>query len=262
MKFFTRLASLLMAVVIVLAAVAPAQASYAAAKDIVKVEFQNKTGGQATLSLSGPHSYYFYLNTGKTKAEIIPGKYTYSYTACGQAKTGKFNAKNDGVTLTLPKCSEDNKKSGESKITIKNNTGSSFYLTLTGPKTYTLYISAKSTKATVVSGKYKFSYQACDKTNTGNFNAKGNANLVLQKCKEDKSGGGLSNVTIKNNTGGSIYIYLNGPKSYTFYFSSGTSKMEVAGGKYQYTAYGCGGASISGTKNFKGKNDMWSFWCY
>ena len=260
MKFSTSMASIFLALIIMLTAVAPAEASYVAAKEFVKVEFQNKTGALVTLILTGPHSYYYYLNTGKTKVEIIPGNYTYSYTACGQSKTGKFNAKNDGANLTLPKCSEE-KKSGESKVTFKNNSGASFYLTLTGPKTYSFYLSTGTTKMTILSGKYKYSYQACGQTKTGNFNAKGAANLVIAKCKEEKSGGG-ANITIKNNTGGSLYIYLTGPKSYTFYFSTGTSKIEIAAGKYSYTAYGCGGATISGTKNFKGKNDTWTFWCY
>jgi hypothetical protein len=259
MKGSIRLASVFLALVIVFTALAPAQTTFAAAKDIVKVEFQNKTGVAVALSLSGPHSYYFYLNTGKTKVDVIPGKYTYSYTVCGQTKTGKFNAKNDGANLTLPKCS-DEKGSGESKITFKNTTGASLYVYLSGPKSYTFYLSTGTTKVDVMAGKYTIKYHACDQDKSGKLNAKNNTNYALAKCKEEKSKGEVK-VTIKNNTGGSLYIYLSGPHSYYFSFSSGTSKMEIIGGSYSYTAYGCG-ASISGTKNLKGNSINWTFWCY
>lgn len=259
MKGSMRLASVLLALVIVFTALAPAQTTFAAAKDIVKVEFQNKTGSAVALSLSGPHSYYFYLNTGKTKVEVIPGKYTYSYTVCGQTKTGKFNAKNAGANLTLPKCSDD-KNSGVSKVSFKNSTGAALYVYLTGPKSYTFYLPTGTTKVDVISGKYTIKYQACGQDKSAKLNAKNNTNYALAKCKEDKSGGQVK-VTIKNNTGGSLTLYLSGPHSYYFSFSSGTSKMEIIGGKYDYTAYGCG-TSISGTKTLKGNNINWTFWCY
>jgi len=60
-------------------------------------------------------------------------------------------------------------------------------------------------------------------------------------------------VTIKvnNKTGGNITLTLSGPASYTFTLGPGTHKLKVLPGKYNWTAWGCGGASDSGTYNTK-----------
>ena len=160
-----------LAAVLLLSAVAPAFAAPERTKDKVNVQFQNKTGASVRITLTGPATVYLTLNTGKTKSELVPGTYKYSYTACGKTNTGTFKVKKAGATLTLPKCGKEGgaKAAGEGKIKIKNDTS------------------------------------------------------------------------------GTITIYLTGPQNYTFYVSPGTSQLKVAKGKYDYTAYGCGGSTDSGT---------------
>lgn len=171
--------SLLLALMMIGVLAAPAYAEVQAAGNTVQVQIQNKSNEPVRLTLSGAATYRFDLGTGKTKVDVVPGKYNYSYQACGQMNTGKFNAQK-GATLVLPKCG--------------------------------------------------------------------------------KEAGGEIKVTIKNKTGGIITIYLWGPKSYTFSFPSGTSKMSIVPGKYNFTIYGCG-TSMSGTRNFKGGGNIWTFWC-
>ncbi len=65
-------------------------------------------------------------------------------------------------------------------------------------------------------------------------------------------------VNIINDTGGWITIYLTGPAKYTFEIPDGEKMLNMCGGSYSYTAYGCGGASINGTA---GDGDEIEFWC-
>jgi hypothetical protein len=65
-------------------------------------------------------------------------------------------------------------------------------------------------------------------------------------------------IDIKNDTGGQVTLYLKGPASFTFYISSGNQTLSVCKGTYSYTAYGCGGASTTGSITTNGEL---KFWC-
>ena len=56
-----------------------------------------------------------------------------------------------------------------------------------------------------------------------------------------------SSIDISNTTGGQVTLYLKGPGAFTFYINPGDSSLPVCSGTYSYTAYGCGGASDTGT---------------
>ena len=56
-----------------------------------------------------------------------------------------------------------------------------------------------------------------------------------------------SSIDISNTTGGTVTLYLSGPTNYTFYLGTGDTSISVCPGTYSYTAYGCGGASDSGS---------------
>jgi hypothetical protein len=56
-----------------------------------------------------------------------------------------------------------------------------------------------------------------------------------------------SKIDISNTTGGLVTLYLRGPASFTFYINPGDTSLSVCSGTYSYTAYGCGGASDTGT---------------
>lgn len=67
-----------------------------------------------------------------------------------------------------------------------------------------------------------------------------------------------SSIEIDNSTGGLLTLYLNGPADYSFYLQAGTQSVTVCSGSYSYTAYGCGGASISGVIN---SGESHQFYC-
>jgi hypothetical protein len=65
-------------------------------------------------------------------------------------------------------------------------------------------------------------------------------------------------ISIINDTGGIVTLYLSGPAKFTFRVGTGTQSVSVCPGTYSYTAYGCGGASKSGTAS---PGDEIEFWC-
>lgn len=67
--------------------------------------------------------------------------------------------------------------------------------------------------------------------------------------------GGLS---IQNDTGASVTLYLSGPTNFTFYLSTGSTSLSVCPGTYSYTAYGCGGATDKGTMS---SGESHTFFC-
>jgi hypothetical protein len=146
-------------------------------------------------------------------------------------------------------------------VNLQNKTGSSVRITLTGPQTVYLTLSIGKNKAELLPGTYRYSYDACGKTNTGNFKViKAGATLTLPKCKTG-GGAGEGKQKISNNTGGTLTIILSGPKNYTFYVETGKSQITIVKGKYNYTIYGCGGAVLTGSRKLPGGGN-WVFWCY
>jgi hypothetical protein len=55
-----------------------------------KVTIVNDTGSTLTLILSGPAYYTFYLQPGKTKIDVIQGKYEYSAYGCSDSESGSI----------------------------------------------------------------------------------------------------------------------------------------------------------------------------
>ena len=58
--------------------------------------------------------------------------------------------------------------------------------------------------------------------------------------------GETGKIVINNATNGVMTIILSGPASYSYQLPVGSNTLEICGGSYTYTAYGCGGGSISG----------------
>lgn len=65
-------------------------------------------------------------------------------------------------------------------------------------------------------------------------------------------------ISVVNDTGAYVTIYLKGPAAFTFNVAAGNQTISVCSGNYSYTAYGCGGASVNGTAS---DGDEIEFWC-
>ncbi len=68
----------------------------------------------------------------------------------------------------------------------------------------------------------------------------------------------VSSIEIDNTTGGALTLKLNGPASYSFNLGTGITNLSVCPGSYTYDAWGCGGASDSGSIN---SGESHEFYC-
>jgi hypothetical protein len=244
---------------LLISAFMPAQTS----TGTVKAVFNNKTAEQVSISLTGPAAYTFSLPPGKSNQQVLPGKYHYTYTACGEPKSGNFTVKKNGDTLTLAACPKKPPTPPATyKLVLNNKTGQVVKITLSGPVTYTFTLQPGKTSQDVKPGKYRYSYQACQGEKKGTLEVKKNGTLLtLAACpKNKKPGGGEVTVKIKNDTGGTVWLTLTGPANYNFTLNPGRSTITVLKGKYSYKIYGCGGGTATGTRQI-GNNLEWRFWC-
>jgi hypothetical protein len=124
-----------------------------------KLTIDNKTGANVTVSLSGPRSYTLTATPGKSIHAVDPGKYKYSYQACGAAKKGTLTVQAKAAKLPIAKCVM-------AGVTIQNDTGSNIYLTLSGTASYSFTLAPGKTKISVIKGKYVYRVSgACGATN-------------------------------------------------------------------------------------------------
>jgi hypothetical protein len=139
---------------------------------------------------------------------------------------------------------------GDPELTINNQTGQVFYVTLTGPQTYTIQVAAGKNKITVVKGEYTLSYFACGAQQTKTVNVKKSGASIKLVCETEKKGK-TPKLTIDNKTG-PLYVTLTGPKTYSFYAQGGKTAFEVEEGEYEVSYFACG-AQTKVTVNVKKK---------
>lgn len=162
-----------------------------------------------------------------------------------------------GATLQPAQAAENDTLS----LLIINKTGETIQLTLVGPATYTFTLQAGKSTQQVLPGKYKYQYFACQGKKTGTFTiSKDGKKLLLASCSKNQKSK-LARVKIDNRTGGFVWLNLVGPATYQFSLKPGKSEIWVIKGKYTYTAFGCGGASVSGTRKLN-SGMLWSWYCY
>ena len=123
---------------------------------LVKLTFVNKTGATIpVLALKGAKTYYFYnVPTGQNTFYVPKGKYLVHYMACGRDRLKYFTITSDVkfITVACP----------TAKITILNKTGSTLFLYLSGPASYTLALLPGRTKITILRGTYTYTgFNAC-----------------------------------------------------------------------------------------------------
>jgi hypothetical protein len=135
----------------------------AAAETGLKLIVDNKSGGELVLTLSGPRSYSFTAAKGKNVFYVEPGKYSYTYKACGANRDGSIVISGKGGKLPIAKCVM-------ATVTMVNDTGGSFYLTITGTASYQLTIPTGKSKINVLKGKYEYRVSGSCGSTSGTIN--------------------------------------------------------------------------------------------
>ena len=158
------------------------------------------------------------------------------------------------------------------KLIVQNESGGTLYVSLSGPKTYA-FSTSKAGRAefgNIEPGKYKITLRASTcadmisvtKTLTGTVNLKEKvcAKQGSDKSKKPKT----ASLTVDNRTGGTLYVTLSGPKTYSFSTTQqGKTTFEgIEPGRYTITvrSSACGG-SLTYNKNISGKASLKPFIC-
>jgi len=129
--------------------------------------------------------------------------------------------------------------SGVPVLTLTNQTGETFYVTLTGPSSYWFQVLPGKNNFEVMQGEYTLSYFACGAQQTNTVNVKKSGATLKLTCGATDKSGNAPVLNINNKTGGSFYLTLTGPKTYTFNVPTGKSTYQVDQGTYDVSYYAC-----------------------
>ena len=229
----------------------------------VKVVFNNKTAEQVRISLTGPATYSFKLPTGKSNQQVLPGRYRYTYTACGVQKRGSVTLKTSGDNLVIDECPRVPLTLPETyRVVVNNKTGETVSLLVYTPERFTISLQPGKTELDLRPGSYGYRYTACQKLHLGGFEADKDGRVVtLEGCPVSRTSiSGVVQVKIKNVTGVPLLMKLVGAETYNFKLPDGSSWIKVERGRYAYTITGCGGKTIKGYKQF-GPDMEWRITC-
>jgi hypothetical protein len=138
-----------------------------AAGDTVRVTVQNKTGAVLSqLVFAGPKTYTFTnVPIGKSTYEILKGKYTIQYKACGANRSKRVTILSN-YKFTTVGCPL-------AKVNVINESSGMLFLNLKGPVDYRFVIPPGTTPINVVKGTYEFTGTLPCGSSTGTIKVKG-----------------------------------------------------------------------------------------
>jgi hypothetical protein len=229
----------------------------------VKVVFNNKTAERVRISLTGPATYSFKLPAGKSNQQLLPGRYRYTYTACGVQKRGSVTLNTSGDTFVIDECPRVPLTPPDTyRVVVDNKTSETVSLLVIRPERFTIVLQPGKTELDLKPGSYGYRYVACQKLHYGGFHADKDGRVVtLKGCPVSRTSiPGVVQVKIKNDTGVPILMKLVGAKTYNFTLPDGNSWIKVERGRYAYIITGCGGETIKGYKQL-GPDMEWGFKC-
>lgn len=128
----------------------------------------NKTKETVQLTLTGPATYVFTVQPGKSTQQLLPGKYQYTYNACEGKKKGTVVVSNKSKQLVLAACPKNKKTKGkEVRVNINNRTGGTVMLNLTGPANYQFSLKSGTSAIWVLKGTYTYTGWGCGASLSG-----------------------------------------------------------------------------------------------
>ncbi len=147
---------------------------------------------------------------------------------------------------------------GDPELVVNNLTGTAFYMTLTGPQTYSVHVLAGKNTFIVVKGEYTMVYFACGAQQTKEVNVKKGGASIKLTCDKPKTG--KTPKLSVDNKAGPVYISITGPKAYSFYAPTGKTDFEMEQGTYEVSYFACG-AQITDTITVKKKGATLKIQC-
>ena len=243
-----------------------------AAEKTWEFKVNNITAKDLTVTLIGPETYVIPAPPGKTRVEVLDGKYQNSYYDCGGLQVGQINIHKKDVEIKIVPCgapaSAGVATTGGATlnspnavmITINNRTPRHLNVSLVGQLIYTLSAPPGKSVHEVTQGKYTLSYYDCGGLLYDSINMKKDTFLYkIKDCYLPGNGGGgaTGNTTapsgvgsgaisadglllVNNKSGGDLYLYLRGTSFHTLHVPTGKSKFDVSRGFYVLSYYACG----------------------
>lgn len=209
-----------------------------------KVVVINNTGEILRIYFEGPVTTNDKIWLSRTEIDLPKGKYTYHYTACRELHTGSLVVEDSGNKLILPDCRPPE---GSVSLVIDNQANIKITLFIRGPAAYRFEIGrGEKVKKFVLAGQYQYSFDDCGRKVIGSFTATEKGGRVELNCRHVVADNHVL-FTMINNTNGVIHLILEGNQKYVFTLYPGRNVLEIAEGKYRYTATGCGNATKTGT---------------
>ncbi len=213
---------------------------------------RSRSNKDVTVTLLGQETYQFTVPAfSKTEIVVVKGPYQLSYYECGKLNIETVRIKRDSE-YTIKNCQEppgpEAIDPNTKLLLIHNDTFQNFTIFLHGLNNnadYDVEVRPGVNRIYVQKGSYYFSYFACSRLHYGTFQvtARG-AEMDIGSCGSILNGqaqtNSLAQFKVKNNTGDTLIVQLNGQIDYLFVITNGGEVLTAEKGFYQYTLWGCG----------------------
>ena len=210
----------------------------------------NKSNKNLEVSLVGQYNFVLDADIGKTQHIVKRGTYQLSYYDCGKLniETIQITKETDYKINNCQTPKEITIDPRAKVLNISNKTFTSFPIYMFGLDNNTDYeftLSNGTNQLYVLPGTYRYSYYACSGLHIGNITVTlRGANMKISNCNTTGNGDAQTpNIVpfrVKNNTAGTLYVYLEGQFKYLFSVLSPDATLYAEKGYYKYTLYGCG----------------------
>lgn len=238
-----------------------------AAPKTYELTFNNRTPKTVEMSLIGAENKVVSLPPfEKTRLDLYPGVYQYSFYDCGQLYIDTVNMNKDREIKLVP-CSGLNSGATGSTGTggtspnlitfvLNNKTYRTLTVGLVGMQNYSVDVAPGKTFLDVYKGTYQVSYYDCGKLNVSTVKiTKDDTQFKILNCGQGQ--GDLNSTTgdtgttapptgfeveffVKNETYASFDILFLTDQVYSFHVIPGKNKIYLKPGNYQYSYYACG----------------------
>jgi hypothetical protein len=270
-----RILSILAAVVLLLAVLASAT-SAAPATYVFTVN--NKTTKTLEVTLLGEQNYIITAPLlQKTRVDVKPGSYQYSFYDCGKLFVDTININKD-KELKITQCnastgdesSTGGKAPGLVEFILNNKTYKTLTVALVGVQNYSFEVKPGKNFVDVYTGTYQMSYYDCGglQISTVKINKDGFQTKIFN-CGNvtGSSTGGFVDTPdaidpdevlffVKNDTYSSFDILFLSDLVYTYQIIPGKNKIGIRPGDYQYSYYACGKLWVGHMRIHRNQQDI------
>lgn len=238
-----------------------------AAPKTYELTLNNRTTKTLEMALLGPENQIVSLPPfEKTRVDLYPGVYQYSFYDCGQLYVATVNMNKDREIKLTPCSGSNSGATGNTggggaspdliTFVLNNKTYKTLTVGLVGVQNYSVEVAPGKTSIDVYKGTYQLSYYDCGKLNIYSVKInKDDSQFKILNCGQGQGelGGTTGNTGtanppsgteveffVKNDTYAAFDILFLSDQVYSFNVIPGKNKIYLQPGNYQYSYYACG----------------------